>query len=357
MADYKATASGNWSTMVWSPVGTPGVGDSVWANGYTVTLNQDVDLGSGTFYTRPNVPLGAASGGGFVGSGNRIIVGNIISGTTACMSFTTTSQLTLIGNTTGGTTSSVAGLVYSASNSLSVVGNFTGGTGIAAFGLNFLSSAPGFVTGNFNGGSNQVANGGEINSTALLTVIGNGTGGSVGASYGIRVLVSNGSLLLNGIAIAGTGGIQRQGVVNNTTNNNTIVQAVINTDGYQALEGRVSMLNSNPYIQVLLQDLNTATLTDGTQTAGLLPAEDDVREGVQYNLGGNEGTLAVPPKASVLNGVPTDDGVGEFTGSDPSALAEAILQEMQISAEPIAERLRNSVTQEILGDMLDAALP
>ena len=42
---YTSTATGNWSTQVWSPVGTPGVlDDVVIADGHTVTIDQNVSI-------------------------------------------------------------------------------------------------------------------------------------------------------------------------------------------------------------------------------------------------------------------------------------------------------------------------
>lgn len=52
---YTSTATGNWSTMTWSPAGTPGASDNVIiANGHTVTLDaatisiNDLTIGQGT---------------------------------------------------------------------------------------------------------------------------------------------------------------------------------------------------------------------------------------------------------------------------------------------------------------------
>ena len=42
---YTSTATGNWSAMLWSPVGTPGVSDDVViADGHTVTIDQNVSI-------------------------------------------------------------------------------------------------------------------------------------------------------------------------------------------------------------------------------------------------------------------------------------------------------------------------
>jgi hypothetical protein len=47
------------------------------------------------------------------------------------------------------------------------------------------------------------------------------------------------------------------------------------------------------------------------------PAETDVRSGIVYGIGDvYEGTLAVPPPATVNLGVPTDDTVGTWAFDD-----------------------------------------
>jgi len=79
MAVKKAVASGNWNaSATWSPVGVPVAGDTVYSNGFTVTINQVVDLtGSAT----------PVSAGSFVpGQLYRITtIGTYFTGTTNCI--------------------------------------------------------------------------------------------------------------------------------------------------------------------------------------------------------------------------------------------------------------------------------
>ena len=44
MPARKATASGKWSQSIWDV--TPSVGDDVFANGFTVEIDQDINVGS-----------------------------------------------------------------------------------------------------------------------------------------------------------------------------------------------------------------------------------------------------------------------------------------------------------------------
>ena len=46
MATRRAVANGNWSnTATWNGGVLPGNGDTVYANGFNVTINQDIDIG------------------------------------------------------------------------------------------------------------------------------------------------------------------------------------------------------------------------------------------------------------------------------------------------------------------------
>jgi hypothetical protein len=55
------------------------------------------------------------------------------------------------------------------------------------------------------------------------------------------------------------------------------------------------------------------TLSDPNNTAGLSPADTDVRSGVVYNNGNDTGTCEVPAAGSVAFGVPVDNTTGTAT--------------------------------------------
>ena len=96
MATKTATATGNWSTMTWAEGGTPGSGDTVEAGGYTVTIDVDVNIGSGTLQN-------TAGGGYSVTAGGRTITANVVAVAATCLTLSHTSgTVTLNGNVTGG---------------------------------------------------------------------------------------------------------------------------------------------------------------------------------------------------------------------------------------------------------------
>ena len=77
-------ASGNWSnSAIWSGSIIPTVGDDVAANGFTVTIDQDITVNQ----LRTLTTGSAASGGGFVINDNYTINANVNSGTTNCLTF------------------------------------------------------------------------------------------------------------------------------------------------------------------------------------------------------------------------------------------------------------------------------
>ena len=131
MAIRKAVANGNWSsTSTWNGGTLPQAGDTVHANGYTVTLDQDVDV----------LELTTKSGTGIVWDGNftmttsRTINANIVAspngGSAAVLvSFTGCVNLVINGNISGGyyNCQGIAWYSESANRTLTVNGNITGG--------------------------------------------------------------------------------------------------------------------------------------------------------------------------------------------------------------------------------------
>ncbi len=154
MATARAIANGNWSnTATWNGGVLPGNGDTVYANGFNVTINQDINIGgannptvnagsfvSGQWYevlfvgttswsgigatsatagtiflatgvgsgtgtaralatltTAANTPAGAAAGGSFAMSSPFAITTDLRAGTTTCLSVTGATALTLDG--------------------------------------------------------------------------------------------------------------------------------------------------------------------------------------------------------------------------------------------------------------------
>jgi hypothetical protein len=96
--------------------------------------------------------------------------------------------------------------------------------------------------------------------------------------------------------------------------------------------------------------------TRNMYTAGVLPGSPpigDVRAGVTYGpVSELEGSLIVPDPSNVRKGVPTDatTGTAELT-------AEDILEAIELSANPVAERLRNVSTVQTTGNQISSLNP
>jgi hypothetical protein len=128
-----ATNNGNFSNAaIWDGgASIPASGDYVYANGYDVVLDVDVNIGSGTFSTEV-CPTTGIGGGRFAFGTNRIVIGNIKAGTSTCLYSTadaaTTSTLYVVGNVDG-ISASVCGIVQTVSsaktNTVTIVGNIS----------------------------------------------------------------------------------------------------------------------------------------------------------------------------------------------------------------------------------------
>lgn len=177
MADRWAVATGNWSsTATWNGGTLPTSSDDVFADGFTVTIDQNITVLS----IRTTQRSGGTAGGGFSVSGTRTINANVTAGTTDCLTVSAvSSDITVNGNITGGTVSSRVGL-RCAQNSctVTITGNVQGGT---------IASTHGVVLAG--------------NTTNVYTVVGNATSGN--GSFGVNH--SAGTLTFTGDMIGSTG--------------------------------------------------------------------------------------------------------------------------------------------------------
>jgi hypothetical protein len=200
MANVYATKTGNWNdTTVWNTGSLPTSSDDVYANGFTVTINQDITVVS----VRTQSATGISAGGGFTLSAGRTVNANVYSGTTAGITFSATGTSTINGNCFGATSSGVS--ISGTSAVLNLNGNVTGGTattasGVIIAGTNCVLN----LVGNATGGSGTGTQAGVyVNSaSAVVTITGNvyGSGGSVGL-----YMVTAGNVTINGNVFGGTG--------------------------------------------------------------------------------------------------------------------------------------------------------
>ena len=175
MATRRAVANGNWSaTGTWNGGVVPTNGDTVYSNGFIVTINQDIDIG---------------------GANNPIVnAGSFVSGQWY--------QITTVGTTsftTIGATSNTLGVIFLASN----VGSGTG----QAQALATLTTATNTAAG-ATGGGGQFTMSASYNMTcdlrAAATVCLNVTGATNMTLSGLRI-IGGSTLGGHGLNYAGTG--------------------------------------------------------------------------------------------------------------------------------------------------------
>ena len=207
MAERYAVGTGNWSSVgTWDGgASLPTTGDTVHANTYTVTIDQNITVGS------INTIAGAtaAAGGLFTTSGTVTITADVVAGTSRCLNLN--ANAILAGDSTGGSTSSIYG-VYAVSGAVHN-GNSMGGTATVAYGTYLNAGA--IQNGNSLGGGAASSYGTYVGTSAIHN--GNSTGGGTGSSRGNYITiggVQNGNSTGGG-ASAAYGNYMDKGAVQN----------------------------------------------------------------------------------------------------------------------------------------------
>ena len=186
MAEKYPAANGNWSTAAnWNGGTKPVAGDLVYANGKTVTIDEDPASGIALLATTAGAV--AVAGGSFtVSTARTITVTNITAGTTACVTCTNGVGITVTVNVsgiiTGGSSAGAYGVNYTGSGPLIVNGNTTGGS-VANNGHGVInSSATGTITltGTCSGGVSSGSNGAQNANTGTFNIISNQTAKGIG---------------------------------------------------------------------------------------------------------------------------------------------------------------------------------
>lgn len=190
MAERYAVATGNWSSLAtWNGgASLPGVGDTVHANVYTVTIDQDIEVTA--LSTRPGTT--AVAGGGFtVSATGRTLRCNLYSGTTNCLTVTAT---------TG--TTSIYGKAYGSDTTASTYALRNTAAGLVSF---------------FGPVFGDVGHGGVITSTGHLYVYGDSIGGVAYNCTALHITgSSSGNIYLYGTARSHGSGVG-PGVLNAST--------------------------------------------------------------------------------------------------------------------------------------------
>jgi hypothetical protein len=380
-------ANGNWSNAAnWNDGTLPDIGDDVHADGKTVTIDQDVTVLS----IRNDQRSGGTNGGTFIVTGDFIINSNLIVASSTLITYSGDGSLNINGNliliansislltknglgviningnlslgstsVTGRVISNNVGIInlngiINDSRSLGATDSIIVNSSGATFNFNGTIIAP--ISTSTNNSSVAISNSGTLN---ILGVVNGGAGNALFGS-----ILNNGFLYVNGIIRAITATSPKPAIYSASVSAITIIQGNIESCPYGYYPISVRRLN------YVASANTTITFADNSTNGQLPPAEppttftlysadividapqaSDVRKDVVYADGVLTGTLAVPNPSNVRKDIPTDNTVGtaELTGED---IAEGILNAIQSSENPVAERLRNVSTVQTTGDQI-----
>jgi hypothetical protein len=411
MAIRYAVATGNWSdTAIWDGGTLPTSADDVFSNNFTVTIDGTFTVLTirNTANTTPAITAGGgftfANGGNLTCSASNGVI-NRATASVYCLTFDlpsgqsatfngsvnevpfvangrnilvqNTGTFNMVGNYDMNTTAQNGRntIFVNASTTINIVGNINCSqtTVNNNTGTLYLNGGNPIVniTGNVSGGASNniglaLGNGivsiisstinitGNIttnscpsiylNANVTLNLIGNATGGT--SFPAVLNATTAGTIDILGTTTSGIGYPAIQGLVT------TFVKVrgnVVNTDTYCAIYAGRVVIDDNVTSWQFKDSTNTTTRT--LYTAGVdlgNPAEDDVREGVDYGTSLElTGTLAVPTADNVRKGVPIDDTVGTA-----DLTAEDFLTAIEESTLDIAVRLRNVATVQTTGDQI-----
>jgi hypothetical protein len=292
-----ATNNGNFSNAaIWDGgASIPASGDYVYANGYTVTLDTDVNIGSGTLSTEI-CPTTGIGGGRFAYGANRIIIGNVKGGTSNCVIYNGTSTFspTIIGNVSGSSATAVGVVIRittASLNTITVVGN------VGDFACFFAVGASIGIVARLNVTGNVTTNVGNCcyrtSSNYTSSVQFNCTGIVTGNAYAIFCDTTNET---GGFKQVGTytviGGVVAESAKRVIYCETAIVTGYIeNFGGKLAVDVSTSFQFTATYYKIQDANGNDVILYPST-TLENQPAESDVRDGVVYGIGdAYEGTL------------------------------------------------------------------
>ena len=376
MATARAIANGNWSsTSTWNGGVLPGNGDTVYANGFNVTINQDINIGgannptvnagsfvSGQWYeilfvgttswtvigaasntagtiflatgagtgtgqaraiatlsTAANAAAGATGGGGsFVMSSPFAITTDLRAGTTSCLSFTGATALTLDGlRVIGGSTTGAHGCNYAGTTTCTLANGIF--TAISGFALNNAS------TGTINVSASCTFTGGGGSGAFALN---NASTGTINVTQGTFAA----SAFSNAVSATNTGADVRLSG-----------DFLDHWSGYTAVYSPKFRLGKTP--TAARHRMALAGTTDSyvnfytaDNTGFGLPAATDVRSGVSYGGGAATGICAVPAASSVAFGVSVDNTTGTAVLT-PAAIRAELATELGRIDQAISSRL------------------
>lgn len=329
MAVRYAVNNGNWSDVATWDGGAslPTVGDDVYANGFTVTVDQNIEVSKISTEVCPTTSVG---GGQFTENyastsfNYRTLVCDIVAGSSTCYYFYAYRLvLTIIGDVYG---SDVNSSVWAVCTNNTTTNNPVNDKTINHTGNVYASVGGGIYFRTSNTGCNQYNLIGNIicnaqgvgvlhetsfwesNKRFKVSIIGNVYASTLGVSiYYVYELSLVGNIYGSDVpAIIMATGNENLANINGNIENGGATMAI----------SLCQRLRLSPVSSSVWKLYDTSDNEIQLYTADVLenpPAENDVRSGVVYGIGdAYEGTCAVPAATEVVKGVPVDATVGTW---------------------------------------------
>jgi hypothetical protein len=387
MADKYPTINGNWSNpLIWNGLSKPIAGDDVYADGKTVTIDENVNVGT----IRNTLRSGGTTGGAFLvtsggftitttsaqgffpnigtyllqlshTTGTNIINGSIVcpgtsnngisisgvggttningnittNGASIALLVSAAATVNIVGNLQAGTSSICCSITAAAT--LTVIGNVTGAAGGGGAGINNASVAATItITGNVTG---QAGAGISSNQNSTINITGNLTANNTNAVS----LTASPTTTVVGTITASNSAVGLNQTGGTVTFSGTAINA---SNGAMAIYcPTIRLYNANTVEWRFRDELgNVKTLYSAGIALGN-PAITNVRSGITYGASLElTGTMIVPSPSDVRISVPTDNtvGTGQLTAAD-------FLAAIAASSDPIAVRLNNVSTVDTSG--------
>jgi len=306
MSNVYAIKSGSWSdTTVWNTGVLPTASDDVYANSYTITMNQDTNISS----LRNTASGSIVTGGTFLITSSVLITASLVGGSGSCVVFSAnspasasilvnslnapnvTNSQTIYHSGSGTLTIRVTGsynpsgtigtfLIYNivGSGVLNHIGGISGNFGTQTFVVASTATTTINILGNAAGGSNVAAL--DCNGSVTLNITGSITGGG-NSGRGLALSTGNPVIGISGSINASTGG---PGIIVNSGNPQITVIGNLTSDlngsnyaiNFQSVSGYLKVVgsmtaNPNPVVST---STNCTCIFSGPficSTSGLLP--------------------------------------------------------------------------------------
>ena len=328
---WNSAANGSGSWLTWASLDPT---DVLVANGKTaITINVPV-----TCATITTAATGGTAGGGFIWPGNVAIVANITAGTTTVLTPSGSGTRTITGNLTGGTGSSAYCLAGTA-DVVTITGNIIGASSSTADGRVINNCTNLVIIGNVTGGSTSSNNNTincDVNGTIFITgnVIAGTAANAIYMNVGAMTLTVNGTISTAANSIPA---IRAVGTLNLRHTGDQIAAS----NGTLPVSGNVTnfLISSSAtmYHEYRVNNSGSAGVARSLYTGGTnlgQPSAGNVRLGTTFGSASEyTGTLAVPSPTLVAIGVATDDTVGSYEpsgGASAADIADAVWDEARV---------------------------